>query len=331
MRSEPSVACLGGTFFSPALRDLGFRVLPLPLSRPEILDWTEVCRRAGEAPDLLLYLDRSLPPPLAGLERFPCLTAFWCIDSHIHSWYPAWAQGFDLCFASLRDHLPRFVLRLPPERVLWLPPFADLGHQPPAAPPDTEWDLLFAGTVNPETTPGRAAFLNELGQRLPGLAVRQGRFGELLPRARLALNVAERGDLNFRVFEALGCGSCLLTPRVGHGQDTLFRHGEHLFIYDPEDMDGLVRLVNELLAQPERCAAVARAGRAAVDAAHRPIHRARQVARAVSGLDAEAVVGQRLEQAKDIREKYLKLVYLHWAEAAQDPATRAAYLAAAKA
>ena len=331
MRNEPSVACLGGTFFSPALQDLGFRVLPLPLSRPEILDWAEVCHRAGEIPDLLLYLDRSLPPPLVGLERFPCLTAFWCIDSHIHSWYPAWAQGFDLCFASLKDHLPRFGLRLPPGQVHWLPPFADLGHRPPATPPVQEFDLLFVGTVNPETTPGRAKFLAELGKRLPGLAVRQGRFSELLPKARLALNVAERGDLNFRVFEALGCGSCLLTPRVDHGQDTLFRHGEHLFIYDPDDMDGLVRLVRELLDDPARCAAVAQAGRAAVDMAHRPIHRARQVARTVAGLDAKDVVEKRLEQAKDIREKYLKLVYLHWAEAAQEDTARVAYLAAARA
>ena len=329
MKTELSVACLGGTFFSPALQDLGFRVLPLPLSRPEILDWAEVCHRAGEAPDLLLYLDRSLPPPLVGLERFPCLTAFWCIDSHIHSWYPAWAQGFDLCFASLKDHLPRFGLRLPPERVHWLPPFADLGHRPPATPPAKEWDLLFAGTVNPQTTPGRAAFLDELARRFPGLAVRQGRFSELFPRARLALNVAERNDLNFRVFEALACGACLLTPRVGHGQDELFRHGEHLFVYDPEDMDGLVRLVQDLLADPARCAAVAAAGKAAVEAAHRPVHRARQVARVVAGLDARDVVEKRLEQAKEIRETYLKLVYLHWAEAAQDPAARAAYLAAA--
>ncbi|HBE94495.1 MAG TPA: glycosyltransferase family 1 protein, partial [Desulfovibrio sp.] len=61
----------------------------------------------------------------------------------------------------------------------------------------------------------------------------------------------------------------------------------------------------------------------------RPVHRARQVARVVAGLDARDVVEKRLEQAKEIRETYLKLVYLHWAEAAQDPAARAAYLAAA--
>lgn len=328
--SVETVVCLGGTFFSPSLRDLGFEVRHLPLARGEILDWDGVRRRAGLEPDLLFYLDRSLPPPIVGLETLPCLTAFWCIDSHIHSWYPAWAQGFDLCFASLKDHLPRFRLRLPPERVVWLPPFADHGHHPPAEPVEPEWDLLFAGTVDPETTPGRAAFLAELGRRLPGLAVRRGVFRELYPRARLGLNIAERGDLNFRVVEALACGACLLTPRVEHGQAELFRDGKHLFVYDPKDMDGLVRLVEELLADPERAARVAEAGRLAVETAHRPIHRARAVAEAVRGLDAAAVVAERLERAREIRETYLKLVYLHWAEAAREPAARAAYLKAAK-
>ncbi|MCM0756595.1 glycosyltransferase [Desulfovibrio aminophilus] len=325
-----TVVCLGGIFFSPALAELGFEVRHLPLARGEILDWDAVCRRAGLEPDLLLYLDRSTAPPLVGLESLPCLTAFWCIDSHIHSWYPTWAQGFDLCFVSLRDHLPLFRGRLSPERVIWLPPFADHCHRPPDSPVEPEWDLLFAGTVDPETTPGRAAFLAELGRRLPGLAARRGVFSGLYPRARLGLNIAERGDLNFRVMEALACGACLLTPRVGHGQDELFRDGEHLFIYDPKDMDGLVRLVEELLAEPERAARVAEAGRLAVEAAHRPIHRARTVAQTVRGLDAAAVVAERLAHARDIRERYLKLVYLHWAEAAGNPAARAAYLTAAK-
>lgn len=323
-----TVACVGGLFFAPELDKLGLRTRHLPLARGEVLDWAGVCARAGEEPDLVLYLDRSLPPPLLGLERFPCLTAFWCIDSHIHSWYPLYAQAFDLCLVSLLDHLPRFRLRLTPERAVWLPPFAAPHFAP--GPRRPEWDLLFAGTVNAETTPGRLAFLTELGRRFPGLVIRQGSFPELFPRARLALNIAERGDLNFRVFEALACGACLLTPRVGHGQETLFRHGEDLFIYDPEDLDGLLALVEGLLADEARREETARRGQANVEAHHRPWHRARTVADLVQGLDARDVVARRLAQAEDIRATHLKLVYLHWAEASESPALRRLYLEAAR-
>lgn len=323
-----TIACVGGLFFAPELDGLGFQVLRLPLARGEVLDWAGLCARAGGEPDLVLYLDRSLPPPLVGLERFPCLTAFWCIDSHIHSWYPAYAQAFDLCLVSLLDHLPRFRLRLAPERAVWLPPFASLHFAP--RPRRPEWDLLFAGTVDPETTPGRLAFLTGLGRRFPGLVVRRGAFPDLFPRARLVLNIAERGDLNFRVFEALGCGACLITPRVGHGQESLFRHGEDLFLYDPEDLDGLLRLVEELLADEPRCQEVARRGQEKIEAFHRPRHRAQTLADLVRGLDAEEVVALRLAQAGTIRETYLRLVYLHWAEVSESPALRRLYLEAAR-
>ena len=85
-------------------------------------------------------------------------------------------------------------------------------------------------------------------------------YRELFARARLVLNYAERGDLNFRVFEALACRACLLTPWVRHGLDDLFDNGRHLFVYDPNDMDGLAKLVQGLLDNPARRERVAEAG-----------------------------------------------------------------------
>ncbi len=322
-------ACLGGLFFQRDLVRFGIEAAHIPLTRPEALFWDDVVQRAGFTPDLVIYLDRSLPPPLLGVESFPCLTAFYCIDSHIHSWYPAYAQGFDLCAVSLKDHLPRFGQRLSTDRLLWLPPFADRHHLP--SPAEKRWDLLFAGTVDPETTPGRHAFLRKLKNRFPGLEVRRGRFPELFPQARLALNVAERGDLNFRVFEALACGACLLTPRLEQGQDKLFRHGEHLFTYDPEDIEGLLAMAQQLLADEPLRLRVAEAGRAEVEARHRPWHRAEALARMVRSVDAGETVAVRRAAAADIRRRWMRLVYLHWAESAGDAALAARYLAASRA
>lgn len=325
--SSDAIAWLGGDYFRDQLATLGHRVVHIPMAATEILDWDTLVSRAGCQPTAVIYADCSLPPPLVGMERFPCPTVFYAVDSHIHSWYPMYAQGFDLVAVSLRDHLPRFRQRLGEGRVFWLPPFPLGGERPPARPPVKEWDLLFAGKVDPELTPGRHALLREVRARFPGLAVRQGRFGDLFPRARVVLNIAEAGDLNFRVFEAMACGACLLTPEVGHGQSRLFTEGVHMATYPPDDPDHLVARACALLDDAPAREAMGRAASDEIDARHRPHHRAHTLAEALNALPRDAVA-QRLARARAIHAKYLRLVYLHWAEASDDPVRRARFLAA---
>lgn len=327
-KNRKLLAWVGGQFFMQHMEAEGFRVLRIPLTRPEALTWDEICARCGQVPDAVVYTDRSLPPPLLGLERYPCLTAFYCIDSHIHGWYPLYAGAFDLCAVSLRDDVPRFAAELSQERVLWLPPFAEDRYQPRQA--EKDYDLLFVGTVDPETTPQRHDFLQRLGRGFPGLAVRRGDFAELLPRASVALNVAERGDLNFRVFEGLACGACLLTPRIGNGQDELFEDGVHFVTYEADDEADAAAKVRSLLADGPRREAYGRAGFARVDAAHRPRHRASALAALLrQGFDEE-LPSRRLACPDRARIAPLRLLFLHWADNCQDASLAARYLAEAR-
>ncbi len=325
---EMTIAWIGGMFFMERMADHGFRTVRIPLTKPEALGWEDICQRCGCEPDAVVYTDRSLPPPLVGVERFPCLTAFYCIDSHIHSWYPLYAGAFDLCAVSLHEHVDQFVRALSPRRAVWLPAYAENYYQPREA--EKDFELLFVGTVDPETTPQRCDFLNRLRLLVPELAVHRGNFRELMPRAKVVLNIAERGDLNFRVFEALACGSCLLTPRIANGQDELFTDGEHFTLYESDDAADCAAKARALLADAPLRERLARNGLARVDAAHRTQHRAASFAALLrQGFD-DNLPALRRATPDPVRAANLRLLWLHWAEHCGDAALAARYLAEAR-
>lgn len=325
---ERIIAWVGGMFFMQHMAAQGFRTVRIPLTTPEALGWEDICERCGCEPDAVVYTDRSLPPPLVGVERFPCLTAFYCIDSHIHGWYPLYASAFDLCAVSLHGHVEQFARALSPGRVLWLPGFAEDRYQPRQA--EKRFDLLFVGTVDPETTPQRCDFLNRLRAEFPGLEVRRGDFAELMPQARVVLNIAERGDLNFRVFESLACGSCLLTPRIANGQDELFTDGEHLALYEPDDAAHCAATARALLADKALRTRLALGGLARVNEAHRPGHRAASFAALLRQGFADQLPARRAAVANADQKTALRLLWLHWAEHCGDAALAARYLAEAR-
>lgn len=330
---------IGSPFFWRSLRKTGWdEVAFYNFEDARILGWQDIVRQAGFVPDVLVVADKSRPPFVLGMEDFPCLTVFYSVDSHIQSWQPWYAQAFDFCIVSLRDHLPRFAGPfLPAGRVHWSPAFAWDDDAPDETIPRNR-ECLFVGTVS-ENTPRRAAFLRELAALRPGLQVTFGNYRRLYPQAEVVLNQCEHEDLNFRVFEALGCGSCLLTPRIGHGLTELFAEGEELVCYAPHDAADAAARIGELLGAPERMARLRQAGLAAVNAGHRAVHRARAFSErmlALSDEDCRQLVARRRQQAGAIRQQSLRLPCLLWAESLgemRDSATRAlraSYLAAAR-
>ena len=294
----------------------------------EVFTFDDLVRAAGFVPDVLVVADKSLPPFILGVEEFPCLTVFYAVDSHLQSWYPNYAQAFDLCLLSLKDHFPFFVSEyLTSERILWSPPFALDSARPPEIAPPKRWDCLFVGNVN-SNTPRRKEFLARLQEREQGLFVTRGSFVELFPQARVLFNYCEHGDLNFRVFEALGMGGALVSPRIANGQDELFRDGTHCLLYTPDDVDAASACIRRLLADDTLRSSLARNGLAAVDSAHRATHRAKAFTEHVSRFwpEHEEIIAERRSRARMIRRDYLKLIYLLWAREFEDEAVRFAYL-----
>jgi glycosyltransferase involved in cell wall biosynthesis len=322
-----NVVWVGNPYLAPALLQRGWEITLLS-SASAPFTWEDLVRSAGFEPDLVVLGDESRPPVLLNPERFPCPTLFYCVDSHIHSWYPMYAQSFDLVTVAMRDHLPCFATgRLSPEQLLWLPLYAREEDHPQAAA--EEMDIVFVGKNDPLLTPGRYRLLSELSCRIPGLTVLQGDYRQIYGRSKLVLNVAEHGDLNFRVFEALGCGKCLLTPQVGHGMRDLFRNGIDLFAYDQNSVGPLASCILELLADARKREGVARSGYERVNARHRPRHRAATLSQWIDGLDLKVIVRKRLENRAGLHG-LVRPLYLLWAESVADPALRERYLASAR-
>lgn len=318
---------IGSPFFSSSLPACGWELRVVNFEELAVFSWADLTAEAGWTPDVLVVADKSRAPFVLGMEDMPCLTVAYCVDTHIHSWLPFYAQGFDLCLVSLRDHVPMFRNKaLEEEQIRWFPPFAKDEDRPrPAA---EEWDCLFVGTVDMQKTPKRAAFLRELHALLPGLHSTCGAYRTLFPRGRVVLNHCEASDLNFRVFEALGCGACLVTPRVEHGLFDLFREDTHFACYDPDNTREAASAILRLLSDPEQRLLLRTAGAAAVDAGHRAAHRAAELSELVRRIPAERV-RQRRQNAAALRRAWLRIIYLHMAEAESDPQMREAFLDAA--
>jgi len=332
---------LGAPFFSASMPHFGWRVIQRVIHQIDhadaILFWNDVLGlTGGQIPDAIVVADFSGPPFVLGVEDFPCLTVFYSVDTHIHSWHPAYAQGFDLCLVSLPEHVRDFYTgRLKPDRITWSPPYAPDTVRPPIPPPDKAWDLLFYGTVNPDLNPARCSFLAEVKEHFPGLHIATaGGFPALFPKARLVLNECTRGELNFRIFEALGCGACLLTPDIGPALTDLFTDGKELTLYPAYDVQALVMRAEALLRDDTRRAAIAAAGLAAVDAGHRAGRRAQTLASRLDDLQASGegatMIAERRNMAGEIFKTVLRPLYLHHAESIENEALRLAYLKAAK-
>jgi glycogen(starch) synthase len=219
-------------------------------------------REVGGRVDLLLVVEGENYFPRE-LDDAPCPTAFWAIDNHIRAtpnngWHFDVACDFDHVFVAQKDYVEAFRARgIVAE---WLP----LACDPKV---HTSWsvekdlDVVFVGNVRPWHV-RRRKLLDRLAQSFR-VHEAQGAFREdmarLFSRARIVFNCSLAGDVNMRVFEALSCGSFLVTDRIANGLDGLFGEGEHLALYDDESLEAIV--ARYLPDEPLRASIAARGSR----------------------------------------------------------------------
>ena len=89
--------------------------------------------------------------------------------------------------------------------------------------------------------------------------------------SKIVFNKSVKDDVNMRVFEALGCGSLLVTNPIEGSQDLLFKPGEHFIEY--RSRRDLVEKVSYFLHHEEERERIAARGREEVLRKHTYAHR----------------------------------------------------------
>ena len=228
----------------------------------------EVERNSRGRFDLYLNVDDGLDYTLPD-DLHP--SAWWAIDTHLSfDRCLEKARTADLVFAAQRDGADK-LQAAGIASAQWLPlacdPEVHCKHEV-----DKVHDIAFVGNVFPGP---RADLLACLRRRFKNTFVGRAYFEEMAraySAARLVFNRSLRDDVNMRVFEALGCGSILLTNDLArNGQAELFRDGVHLATYS--DPDELLDKAAFYLAHEALRERIAAAGRAEVLARHTYRHR----------------------------------------------------------
>jgi GT2 family glycosyltransferase/tetratricopeptide (TPR) repeat protein/2-polyprenyl-3-methyl-5-hydroxy-6-metoxy-1,4-benzoquinol methylase len=218
--------------------------------------------------DLYLNIDDGLRYHLPDDLR---PSAWWAIDTHMDfAWCLEKSKGFDVVFAAQRYGAEQ-LRRAGIDSAAWLPlacdPEIHAKHDV-----SKRYDVAFVGNVFPGS---RSDLLELIRRRYLRTFVGQCYFDDMartFSAAHTVFNRSIKNDVNMRVFEALACGSLLLTNDLrDNGQQELFQDGVHLATYrEPEDL--LDKLAFYLEREPLR-EQIAAAGRALALSEHTYRHR----------------------------------------------------------
>jgi len=289
-----NILLINQTWFAEEFRAAGHRVIsygssskvdiqqPLPLMH---IDSVVKSLPGGMKPDVIVFHDNSAPLMIHGLDETSIPTLFYSVDAHHHAYlHKYFGHLFDATLVAHKDYIPEFqALGVNAE---WLPLWAS---EVVPARSEKKYGAVFVGTMDARLNPDRVRFFNELKLKAPVL-VTGGGWWDIFPYSEIVINQTVKGDLNFRVFEALVSGAMLLTERAGNGLLELFADGRHLVTYEKGNVDEAAEKIKYYLSNPALCRSIAYAGREEVMAHHLAAHRAEKVLPLLAGLKKRAHV-----------------------------------------
>ena len=223
----------------------------------------------GYQPDVIVIHDDSSPFTYRGFEHTDIPVLFYSVDSHHHYlMHAAFSDCADATFVAMKDYIPHF--ESSGSTVTWFPLWSSVYVEPQA---QKLYGASFVGTLNPKLNPQRIEFFDRLKSKVDVNCL-FGNWPEVFPCSEIVINQTVKGDLNFRVFEAMISGALLLTERSGNGLNDLFTDGQHLVTYEKHNHEEAAEKIRYFLENKTAAREIAAAGRAEVMRAHRTEHRA---------------------------------------------------------
>jgi len=319
------ILILGASFLNTAFHALGCDTLNVgdhstcdvqrshPMSALKI--W-EKAREQGYTPDVVLYCDSGNMPQFFDLEKLPCPSVFYSIDSYCNPWHIPFGYAFDRVLVAQKDYVALFLQSGIP--AAWLPLFF-CSARPHYQKQGKDIPIIFVGNVGARNNPDRKPFLESFREKHP-LFVTRGDYVPFFNRSHIALNQTAAGEINFRCFEAMACGAALLMEECSNGLCDLFIPGEHILpTYARGDALQAVATAKAALADPGALARIAKQGRELVERKHSDVHRAADILHVMKKLLHETPHLRRLlPENLAYRSKLLASAYLFlWAELVQ--------------
>ncbi len=277
-------------WFAAEFREAGHRVvtvglasnMELRLDRP-LYHLNQILEQIGGGfqPDIIILHDNSAPLTILDIDEAPCPTIFYAVDTHHHTELHCFLSTvFDLTLVAQKDYVSAFEKRglSAPE---WMPLWASSFVEPNLQKHN---QAVFVGTLNARLNPDRVTFFEKLKSVCPALHVTSGAWQGIFPESEIVINQTVKGDLNFRVFEAMICGAALLTEDSGNGLRDLFEPDKELVLYEKNNAEAAAAKIDWLLNNPKQMRRIAEAGRAAVMTSHLSQHRAQRFLEIINGI-----------------------------------------------
>lgn len=270
-------------------KELGCEVLHLAL-KPGVHSLREILAEKNFTPDVFFQQENLGPRILfSDLGSLQCAKIFWSIDTHLNSyWHSCYGRLFDLVLTT-QSHWVEPLQKAGLSHVEVLPWY---GSRRPYVPwSKRSCDVGFIGRVGPERKL-RTWMLDFIAERHPLCLlsdVEMPRVAEVYSDMRVIPNEAIFREVNFRLFEGASAGCLVLNPAVDADIAALFIPGKEVDIY--EDVFELASLLKKRLVDPAEAEGIARAGWAAVQTRHLPVHRAQRVLGLLPQVRKSAAVG----------------------------------------